>query len=107
MKKISKEDKDNLLSKHNKLNNIKNILKKEFIGLNDIIDEICNLVEPWYLFPSGQIRPTVVNLHGMTGVGKTSLIIRLLELLDIKSVLKFDVGEWVDKSNFELTNNNK
>lgn len=104
MKKISKEDKDNLLSKHNKLNNIKNILKKEFIGLNDIIDEICNLVEPWYLFPSGQIRPTVVNLHGMTGVGKTSLIIRLLELLDIKSVLKFDVGEWVDKSNFELTN---
>ena len=27
----------------------------EFVGLSDIIDEVIDLMEPWYLFPSGQI----------------------------------------------------
>jgi len=61
-------------------------------------------VEPWYVFPDGQLRPTVINLWGMTSTGKTSLIIRLFDLLEMNSVLKFDTGEWVDKSDFQLTN---
>lgn len=104
MKFIGKEEKKTILKKHGKLNQVKEILKSEFVGLDSIIDEVCNLVEPWYLFPGAQIRPTIINLWGMTGTGKTSLVIRLFELLELTSLLKFDVGEWVDKNDFELTN---
>ncbi len=52
-----------------KLEEAKDKLKTEFIGLSDIIDEVIDLMEPWYLFPSGQVRPTIINLWGMTGVG--------------------------------------
>lgn len=104
MKVINKDERKNILKKHSKLNQIKEILKSEFVGLDSIIDEICTLVEPWYLFPGAQIRPTVISLWGMTGVGKSSLITRLFELLELNSVLKFDIGEWVDKTDFELTN---
>jgi len=104
MKFISKDEKKNILKKHGKLNQVKQTLKTEFVGLDSVIDDICSLVEPWYLFPGAQIRPTVINMWGMTGVGKTSLIVRLFELLEMNSVLKFDVGEWVDKTDFELTN---
>ena len=101
---ISGEDKSKILEKHKKLTESKNTLKKEFIGLDEVIDEVCNLVEPWYLFPNAQIRPTVINLWGMTGVGKTSLVVRLFELLELNSLLRFDTGEWIDKSDFQLTN---
>ena len=104
MKKISKADKNSILEKHEKLNTVKGQLKSEFVGLDDVIDEICNLVEPWCLFPGAQMRPTVINLWGPTGTGKTSLVIRLFQLLEMSSVLKFDTGEWVDKSDFQLTN---
>jgi len=103
MKLINKDDRKNILTKHSKLVDVRKTLKKEFVGLDDIIDEVCNLVEPWYLFPKAQIRPTVINLWGMTGTGKTSLVIRLFELLEMSSVLKFDTGEWVDKTDFQLT----
>ena len=77
-------------------------LKTEFVGLNDIIDEICSLVESWYLFPNGQIRPTVINAWGMTGCGKSSVVSRLFELLDINSVVKFDVGDFSDDNSESL-----
>ncbi len=37
-------------------------LKKEFIGLDDIIDEVLTLITPWYFFPEGQLRPTIINI---------------------------------------------
>jgi len=101
---ISEEEKKKILEKHKNLTDVKLTLKSEFVGLDDVIDEICNLVEPWYLFPKSQIRPTVINLWGMTGCGKTSLVVRLFELLEMNSLLRFDTGEWVDKSDFQLTN---
>jgi len=103
MKKINKEEKSIIIEKYNNLENAKNQLKKEFVGLDDIIDEMIELVEPWYLFPDGQFRPSVINLFGMTGTGKTSLITRLFEILDMKSVLRFDTGEWVEKTDYQLS----
>ena len=100
--KIEDSVRDNIILKNDKLNLVKDTLKQEFVGLNDIIDEICNLIEPWYLFPNAQIRPTVINLWGLTSTGKTSLIIRLFELLDMNTLLRFDTGEWLDKTDFEL-----
>lgn len=64
------------------INNAKTILKKEFFGLDHIIDEIIELVSSWYLFPHLQEKPLVINLWGLTGVGKTALVKRLSELLD-------------------------
>ncbi len=103
MKKISKKEKGFILDKHENLNDAKNQLKIEFVGLDKIIDEMIDLIEPWYLFPEGQIRPSIVNLFGMTGTGKTSLITRLFEILKMKSVLRFDTGEWVEKTDYQLS----
>lgn len=91
-------------SKLNNLNNTKASLKLEFIGLDNIIDELCNAIESWYLFPNAQVRPTIVNLWGMTGTGKTSLVKRLFQLLNFGSVIKFDIGDWLDDVESELKN---
>ena len=99
---ISKEDKIKILERKEKMKNAVIQLKTEFVGLNDIIDEICSLVESWYLFPNGQIRPTVINAWGMTGCGKSSVVSRLFELLDINSVVKFDVGDFSDDNSESL-----
>jgi hypothetical protein len=71
------------------------ILKKEFVGIDNIIDEVMHSIEAWYIYPQGQIRPTVINLWGMTGVGKTSLVSRLTELIGINEKLyRFDIGDY-------------
>ncbi len=68
-------------------------LKKEFIGLDSIIDHIIKLITPWYLYPHLQKRPLVINLWGMTGVGKTSLVKRLVECLCFEEQFYlFDMG---------------
>ena len=46
-------------------------LKKEFVGLDGIIDELSDTILPWWLFPENQLRPLIINLWGMTGSGKT------------------------------------
>ena len=72
-------------------------LKKEFIGLDKIIDEVQTLVRPWFMFPENQIRPTVINLWGMTGTGKTALVKRLSEHMGLSaSFMHLDVGEFND-----------
>lgn len=71
-------------------------LKQEFFGIDDAIDQLACLVTPFVLDPHQFAdRPLVINLWGMTGVGKTELISRLLELLDLKdSSAYFDMGEY-------------
>lgn len=56
-------------------------LKKEFIGLDEIIDEIIRLVSPWFITPEVMKRPTIISLWGMTGTGKSSVVRRLIDLL--------------------------
>lgn len=76
------------------LEKAKETLKKEFIGLDDIIDQIITAVTPWYVTPEVIQRPVVVSLWGMTGTGKTSIVSRLIELLDLKrKSMFFDCGK--------------
>lgn len=76
-------------------------LKKEFIGIDGIIDEIAEVILPWWLFPNYQLRPLIVNLWGMTGSGKTALIKRLTDLLKYENYLmRFDMGEFGNNSSF-------
>lgn len=67
--------------KSEQLSEISNILKKEFFGLDDVIDRIIPAVNAWYTFPEMITRPVIINLWGLTGVGKTHLVRRLTELL--------------------------
>ena len=57
-------------------------LKKHFVGLDDIIDRVLKHIEVWYCMPELIRRPIIVCLWGMTGVGKTDLVRRLVSLLN-------------------------
>ncbi|TVQ43529.1 MAG: hypothetical protein EA362_11190 [Saprospirales bacterium] len=82
-----------IVKKDDILSRIKSQLKKEFIGLDQLIDELIESVGFWYLFPDLQEKPLVINLWGMTGVGKTSLVKRMVSLLEMeKSFILFDLG---------------
>jgi hypothetical protein len=59
-------------------------LKNDFVGIDGIIDQLCNYVRIWYLMPEILTRPVIVNLWGMTGVGKTDLVRKLVSYLDFQ-----------------------
>lgn len=96
--------------KHKKelLNNAEKVLKEEFVGINDIIDGALLNIRPWYLYPELQDRPLVITLVGLTASGKTSLVNRMAELLDIKQDMVYfnfaEIGEmksWEIEDTFE------
>lgn len=87
-----------LMEKHALLQKTRNQLKAEFIGIDHIIGRIIDVVTPWFLFPGIQEKPLIINLWGLTGVGKTSLVNRFVELIDFKDwFFKFDLGESYDR----------
>lgn len=84
----------NKVEKIQKLKEILAKLKLEFVGLDNIIDEIGESLIPWYVTPEVIKRPLVISLWGMTGTGKTSLVNRLIQLLELdKKTFTFDCGE--------------
>lgn len=86
--------KSDFLNKQAILDNARKVLKQEFIGIDKIIDEIIDNVSSWFFLPDLQEKPVIVNLWGLTGVGKTSLVNRLVELIDFEdSFYRFDLGE--------------
>lgn len=79
------------------LNSTRDVLKSEFIGLDEIIDKIIECITPWYLTPDVINRPVVVSLWGMTGTGKTSVVRRLIELLRLSPrLVDIDCGSNLD-----------
>jgi hypothetical protein len=60
-------------------------LKTKFIGIDEIIDQLFEYIYIWYLMPQILMRPMIINLWGMTGVGKTDLIRSLVEELKMQS----------------------
>ena len=78
---------------------MKAALKQKFLGLDEIIDEVISLMMPWYLFPDAQLRPTIVNLWGLTGSGKTALVQSIVEILDHRKLYShIDMGEFESDS---------
>ena len=81
------------------------VLKTEFVGIDKQIDEIMDNVRTWYIYPQLQVRPLVVNLFGMSGIGKTSLVKRISELLDIeKDYIYFNFASISEQSSWEIEN---
>ena len=66
------------------LEKAKALLKQHFIGIDTIIDNLMDYIQVWYLMPEILNRPIVVNLWGMTGVGKTDLIRKLVKSLNFQ-----------------------
>ncbi len=60
------------------------MLHAHFVGIDEVIDELCDAIAVWYLMPQVLDRPVVVNLWGMTGVGKTDLVRRLVRALHLQ-----------------------
>ena len=77
--------------------NLPNRLKKNFFGIDRVIDEISDFVVPWHQMPDSYIRPIIINLWGMTGTGKTTLVRDISELLDIP-LIEMDLGELAGKT---------
>ena len=91
------------MNKIEKLQETKTKLKSEFVGINEIIDKVIDSITPWYLTPEVLERPVVVSLWGLTGTGKTSLIRKLINYLDLSGkTLLFDCGEQGGSSDTRL-----
>ncbi len=76
-------DKAELARQDARLRAARGSLKRHFIGIDAIIDELCDAVRLWFVAPQVLRRPVIVNLWGMTGVGKTDLVRRLAAELGI------------------------
>jgi Peptidase family M41/ATPase family associated with various cellular activities (AAA) len=59
-------------------------LKQHFVGIDETIDDLLNYLQIWYLMPEVLTRPIIVNLWGMTGIGKTDLVRRLVKCLSFQ-----------------------
>jgi Peptidase family M41/ATPase family associated with various cellular activities (AAA) len=66
------------------LENVRIELKTHFVGIDETIDDLLNYIQIWYLMPEILTRPIIVNLWGMTGVGKTDLVRRLVKCLNFQ-----------------------
>src|SRR5690606_17921637 len=83
-----------LMQKQEILEHSKNTIKREYIGIDRTIDQVVDAISPWYLFPDLQETPVIINLWGLTGVGKSSLVNRLSQLIGFdKKYYNFDLGK--------------
>lgn len=97
-----KIDKNEIQKRKKKLDDCRNFLKKEFIGIDKIIDDLMEYIQIWYLMPEILNRPVIVNLWGMTGVGKTDLVRKMVKFLEFQ-----DRFVEVELSNTDETSWNK
>lgn len=69
-----------------KLKEVEYQLKQEFIGIDSIIDEIIQGISIWYLSPEIIDKPLIINVWGITGTGKSSVIEKLIKLLELPNI---------------------
>ncbi|MEI6410035.1 MAG: AAA family ATPase [Bacteroidota bacterium] len=77
-------DKNLMRLRQEALESLRTRLKHDFVGIDDIIDNLLDYIQIWYLVPEILTRPIVVCLWGMTGVGKTDLVRRMVKYLDFQ-----------------------
>ena len=77
-------DKARVRERQGRLDAARAELKRFFIGIDGVIDELIDAIAVWYIMPEVLTRPAIINLWGMTGVGKTDLVRRLVKQLEIQ-----------------------
>ena len=96
-------DKETLKKKENMIDRAIVTLKKEFVGIDEQIDSVMDNLRTWFLFPELQSRPLVISIWGLTGTGKTSLVNRIAELLDIeRDKVYFNFAKISESSAWEI-----
>lgn len=76
-------DLNELIKKDEILNGAKNGLKKQFFGIDKVINQLVGSLRSWYHLPEFQNRPLVINLWGGAGVGKSQLVKEMIKLLGL------------------------
>jgi cell division protease FtsH len=84
MKKSNKSLAKNIDKKRENLKAVRKELKDHFVGIDHIIDNVISDMEAWYIMPELLNRPVIINLWGLTGVGKTDLVRRLTKAIDFQ-----------------------
>ena len=79
---VSQDQINRIISRQKQLKEVGDSLKQHFVGIDEVIDKIIRNIEVWYVMPELMSRPLIVNLWGMTGVGKTDLVRRLIRRLN-------------------------
>ena len=77
-------DKARMRERREHLENVRAKLKQDFVGIDEIIDSLLDYIQIWYLMPEILTRPIIVCLWGMTGVGKTDLVRKLVSYLEFQ-----------------------
>lgn len=77
-------DKQRIRARKETLERVKAQLKRDFVGIDSVIDNLLDYIQIWYLMPEILSRPITVCLWGMTGVGKTDLVRRLIKYLEFQ-----------------------
>jgi cell division protease FtsH len=97
-------DLEQIQTKKSELENCKKVLKQEFFGLDLIIDRVIDSIYAWYAFPQLITRPVIINLWGMTGVGKTQLVRRLVQILNLNKCFLEIQMDGFSQSNYNSAN---
>lgn len=85
------------------LDDCEKYLKEQFIGIDNIIESLLDYIQVWYLMPDILSRPVIVNLWGMTGVGKTDLIRKMVKFLNYQDrFVEIELSN-TDQSNWRNT----
>ena len=98
-------DKELISKKIDKLELAKAYLKENFIGIDNVIDLLIEKIKIWYIMPDLMERPLIINLWGITGVGKTDLVrklVRFLEFSDKFCEIQMDGEKNYDNIELEL-----
>ncbi len=67
---ITNEKRNEVVLKTKILKEATSTLKNEFVGIDDVIDNVVNSIKPYYFFSEYLKRPLVINIWGLTGTGK-------------------------------------
>ena len=96
---------EEIRKKNEIVDNAIKVLKEEFVGIDKQIDEIMDNVRTWYLYPKLQTRPLVVSIWGLSGTGKTCVVKRISQLLNIeKDYVYWNFASISESSSWEIEN---
>ena len=78
----------------------KNIVKSQFIGLDDEIEKVFDALRVWFITPSLVTQPIIINLFSMSGGGKTSLVRAISKAFDLtgNNYAEFDMAQGENSS---------
>ena len=79
-----KFDRDEMKARNERLDRAGGELARTFVGIDSIIADLIDSMRVWYVMPEVLARPVIINLWGMTGVGKTDLIRKLVKALELQ-----------------------